>query len=256
MQLTKNYHVGICFFIICFLSIILAGVFPTYYGCLPISIALSVAFATLACFMFIAGCVRTFDENTFIDTDELKSPIKISFKYLSIVFFVVIGWFLWSNPFTPVIQMYNTNIEYVNSFDKVQLERKMFYDKMWKTYLAKHEICELNRETFITVTSIIMEGRADGENVSWKIVRENQQIPYNEFTIFYKDLSTFVTNQREQYYNLEREAMTITQKQNSMLDSFPNNFYNKILGIKKLKYDPGFTSTKTEKVFKSKIEDF
>lgn len=37
-----------------------------------------------------------------------------------------------------------------------------------------------------------------------------------------------------------------------MLDSFPNVMYNKVLGIQKLQYNPGFTSTHTEHVFKTK----
>ena len=37
-----------------------------------------------------------------------------------------------------------------------------------------------------------------------------------------------------------------------MLDSFPNVMYNKVLGMQ---YNPGFTSTHTEHVFKTKRED-
>lgn len=40
-----------------------------------------------------------------------------------------------------------------------------------------------------------------------------------------------------------------------MLDSFPNVMYNKVLGIQKLQYNPRFTSTHTEHVFKTKRED-
>ena len=50
--------------------------------------------------------------------------------------------------------------------------------------------------------------------------------------------------------------MSIVQQQNSMLDSFPNNIYNKVLDIKKLNYSPGFTSSRTETVFKDKSENF
>lgn len=40
-----------------------------------------------------------------------------------------------------------------------------------------------------------------------------------------------------------------------MLDSFPNVMYNKVLGIQKLQYNPGFTSTHTEHVFKTKKKE-
>lgn len=69
------------------------------------------------------------------------------------------------------------------------------------------------------------------------------------------DLSGFVNGQREEYYKLEEACMETVRQQNSMLDSFPNVMYNKVLGIQKLQYNPGFTSTHTEHVFKTKKED-
>lgn len=51
------------------------------------------------------------------------------------------------------------------------------------------------------------------------------------------------------------QNMELVEFQNSMLDSFPNVMYNKVLGIQKLQYNPGFTSTHTEHVFKTKKED-
>ena len=131
----------------------------------------------------------------------------------------------------------------------------MFFDKLWKVYLQKYEICELNKNTFLEVTNMIMEGRHDGEQVTWKWLQENQNIPYSEFTKFYGDLSGFVNGQREEYYKLEEACMETVRQQNSMLDSFPNVMYNKVLGIQKLQYNPGFTSTHTEHVFKTKRED-
>ena len=255
MQLTKNFHLGISFFIISFICA-LTGVLLSMHFNNAISFVFLFFFVIVAVVMLIAACVKTFSERDGIDTDELGKPIKINLKYIGIAALIVLFCIGIKNPFKPAITMYNQNISYVNSFEKVQQERKMFYDKMWKTYLTKNTICELNRETFIEVTSIIMQGRSDGQNVSWKIIHENQNIPYKEFTAFYADLSNFITSQREEYYKLETKAMSIVQQQNSMLDSFPNNIYNKVLDIKKLKYNSGFTSYKTEAVFKYKSENF
>ena len=255
MQLTKNFHLGISFFIASFTCALVGTLLGMHFGN-AIGFVCYLFFGVSALIMFIAACVKTFSEDCFIDTTKLDKPIKINLKYIGIAVLIALFCIGIKNPFRPAITMYNQNISYVNNFEKVQQERKMFYDKMWKTYLTKNTICELNRETFIEVTSIIMQGRSDGQNVSWKIVHENQNIPYNEFTAFYADLSNFVTSQREEYYKLETQAMSIVQKQNSMLDSFPNNIYNRVLDIKKLKYNPGFTSYKTETVFKDKSEDF
>ena len=255
MQITKRYQLGIISFIISVaFSIFAAYVYGAFSGAMCAALGLPAASA--ACAFFIYGMIKTFHEQDFIDTHKLDTPIKLKFKsgLLWLLILILVGFYAFK-PAKPIISMYNTNISYVNEYDKVQQARKMFYDKMWKTYLTKNQICELNRETFIEVTSIIMQGRSDGQNVSWKIVHENQPIPYDKFSTFYADLSNFVTSQREEYYKLENQAMGIVQKQNSMLDSFPNNMYNRVLGIEKLKYTPGFTSTKTEQVFNSHRED-
>lgn len=60
---------------------------------------------------------------------------------------------------------------------------------------------------------------------------------------------------RKYLEGLEEACMETVRQQNSMLDSFPNVMYNKVLGIQKLQYNPGFTSTHTEHVFKTKRED-
>lgn len=60
---------------------------------------------------------------------------------------------------------------------------------------------------------------------------------------------------RKYLEGLEEACMETVRQQNSMLDSFPNVMYNKVLGIQKLQYNPGFTSTHTEHVFKTKKED-
>jgi hypothetical protein len=134
-------------------------------------------------------------------------------------------------------------------------EKAGFYDKLWKTYLQKDKITNINKETFLQVTKIIMENRADGEKVTWKWVQENQQIPYEEFTKFYADLSNFITSQREGYFNIEKECQLIANKNNTLLDTFPNNIYNKFLGCERIKFEYGFLSDSTVAVFKSKKEN-
>ena len=118
---------------------------------------------------------------------------------------IILCWFI--SPIGAIIKLYNKNIEYTNQLDKQQYARKMFFDKLWKVYLQKYEICELNKNTFLEVTNMIMEGRHDGAQVTWKWLQENQNIPYSEFTKFYGDLSGFVNGQREEYYKLEEACM-------------------------------------------------
>lgn len=151
--------------------------------------------------------------------------------------------------------MYNSSKKYHNTYTQKIQEKIGFYDKLWKTYLQKDKITNVNKETFLLVTQIIMENRRDGEKVTWKWVQENQQIPYDEFTKFYADLSDFITSQREGYFNIEKECQTIANRNNTMLDTFPNNVYNKIIKLERINFQYGFLSDSTINVFESKKEN-
>ena len=100
-----------------------------------------------------------------------------------------------------------------------------------------------------------MENRKDGQNLTWKWLQENQQIPYEEFTKFYTDLSDFITSQRKGYFDIEKVCQSIANQNNTLLDTFPNNIYNKALRLERIKFEYGFTSDSTENVFKTKKEN-
>lgn len=151
--------------------------------------------------------------------------------------------------------IYNKSIVYQNEYKQKTDERERFYDKMWKTYLQKDKITNLNKDMFIEVSKIIMENRRDGENVTWKWLQENTQIPYEQFTTFYQDLSTFINSQRDNYYNLENQCQTIATNNNNMLQMFPNNMYNKLLDCPNIEYEFGFLSDSTNTVFSTKLEN-
>ena len=132
MQLTKHFHLGISFFIISFICALVSALLGTHFGN-AIGFVCSLFFGAVAIIMLIVACFKTFSENCFIDTTELDKPIKINLKYIGIAVLISLFCMGIKNPFRPAITMYNQNISYVNNFEKVQQERKMFYDKMWKT---------------------------------------------------------------------------------------------------------------------------
>lgn len=152
-------------------------------------------------------------------------------------------------------KIYNASKLYQNAYQQKVDEKKGFYDKLWKTYLTKEKITNMNKETFLTTTKLIMENRRDGQSLAWKWCQENQQIPYQEFTKFYADLSDFITSQREGYFNIEKECMTIANRNNTMLDTFPNNIYNKVLECPRIKFEYGMLSDSTNNVFAKKVEN-
>ena len=45
------------------------------------------------------------------------------------------------------------------------------------------------------------------------------------------------------------------KRNNTLLDTMPNVIYNKVLGVEHIKYEAGFTSDHTQKVFKTKKEN-
>lgn len=215
-----------------------------------------IIFNIVAFTLVAAGIVMTFFN--IAEDEPLDPEITIKKKYFwwpVIITLIIILLGCISSPFKTCKELYNKSIDYKNQYQKVEYERVSYFDKMWKTYIQKYEICELNEETFIETTKLIMLGRSDGEKIAWKWVQENQQIPYAEFTKFYSDLSAFVQTQRDGYYKLETTAMEIVRENNTMLDIFPNNLYNKFLKIEHMNFEPGFTSTHTEEVFESGLEN-
>jgi hypothetical protein len=154
-----------------------------------------------------------------------------------------------------LVFVYNNSKLYHNTYQQKVQEKVGFYDKLWKTYLQKEKITNINKETFLVVTKMIMENRKDGQSVTWKWLQENQQIPYNEFVKFYEDLSVFVTEQRDGYFKIEKDCQSIANWNNTLLDTFPNNLYNKILNCEKINFEYGLISDSTLNVFKTKKEN-
>lgn len=191
--------------------------------------------------------------------EEKVNPAPIKFKrwfWIGILIIFLFQLLKFGNAvYTQSVFLYNTSKKYHNTYQQKVEEKQGFYDKLWKTYLQKEKITNVNKETFIQVTKIIMENRRDGQNVTWKWLQENQNIPYSEFTAFYGDLSNFITKQREGYFDIEKACQTIANKNNTMLDTFPNNLYNRVLKLQRIKFEYGFLSDSTTNVFKSKSEN-
>ena len=112
-----------------------------------------------------------------------------------------------------------------------------------------------NEETLMEVTKIVMGARKDGDKLVWKWLQENQPIPYSEFTKFYAGLIEFIQSQRQGLLDLEIRSQQIALQNNTLLDTFPHNLYNKVLNRPHIEYKPSFTSTRTQQVFSSGIED-
>lgn len=192
------------------------------------------------------------------DEEETKSkPFRwkrwIWIAVLIIVLFQIFK--LGKTIYNQSIFVYNTSKKYHNTYQQKVEEKLGYYDKLWKIYLQKEKIASVNKETFIEITKVIMNNVADGKNLSWKWVSRYPDIDYNQFTAFYADLSDFIAKQREGYFNIEKACQTIANQNNTLLDTFPNNIYNRFLKQERIKFEYGFLSDSTNNVFKTKVEN-
>jgi hypothetical protein len=207
---------------------------------------------------FAAGTDEEREEGWYegnADTTMLK---YVGFKRLRlgwIFTLLLLCTFLYSATVKSV-GIYNKSVQYNVQYSQLTKQRLGYFDNMWKTYLQKDKITNLNKEAFVQVTQLIMENRRDGQNLAWKWLQENQQIPYGEFVKFYQDLSSFVESQRQGYYDLEVQCQSVASAHNMLIDTFPNNWYNDLLVHRKhIKFEYGLLSDSTNKVFATGKED-
>lgn len=189
---------------------------------------------------------------------EKNTPSLKNMKLKTIIIWLIVifsGIWITKKAIKKTSFIYNTSVVYNKNYDQVKNERIGYYDNMWKTYMTKEKIALMNKDVFIEVASLQLEARKDGSQVAWKWVQENTQIPYSEFTKFYSDLSNYIESKREGYYALEKKCMSIVTSHNMMIDTFPNNLWNKIVGRKHLEFNYGFTSDSTQKVFSTRKEN-
>ncbi len=174
---------------------------------------------------------------------EVSAPIRLLARWvviLSIIFLI---------PFRGFVTLYNGSVVAQNNYLQKTQERPGFYDAMYKTFSQKKELMDMNKETFVQIATLIMDMRKDGPALAWKWTQENTQIPFDQFTDFYRDLSTFIESKRQGYFELEKECQRLANANNILLETFPNNIYNKILGRSHIEYKYGFVSDSTVEIF-------
>lgn len=157
-----------------------------------------------------------------------------------------------NSTYKKVTNFYNTTVEYKLDYNKETENQIITWDNKFNNFKEISTVTEVNKETFLTVTDIIMSNRKDGMNLAWKWNQENQQIPYEEFTIFYKELVQFSKERFQENINIERKKQSIAQAHNKTLETFPGIIYNYFLNIKPLEYKKGFVTKETKTLFNLK----
>lgn len=186
-----------------------------------------------------------------------ESETEAKNKFISTIRWTVFSVFLLvliNNVFNGVTNVYNTSVVYNNEYKSNQQGLKTFYDNMWKTYSMKDGIKIDNKETFLQVANLVMDARKDGEQLASKLLVENQSVPFDQFSLFYADLSRFIESNRSVIQKYEERAQNIAMKHNTFLETYPNLIYNLISQRPLIKYQSAFSSPTTEKVFETRNE--
>lgn len=176
---------------------------------------------------------------------KLPTSIKIFIGIFSIGILLSVA----TGIYTGFTSIYNQTISYELEYTECVQNQVTSYDNDYLAFKEKSNIAEMNKETFIIVTEIIMTGRKDGQSVAWKWVHENQNIPYEEFTSFYRDLSSFTAMRFEKNAGIEKKKQEIAKNHNKLIATFPGILYNCILNRTELKYKEGFVSNETKMLF-------
>ena len=143
------------------------------------------------------------------------------------------------NTTAPLISLHNNTNTLKFKLERVERKQATNWEGYYNIFIDKSKNTEINKKTFIEVTNIIMSARKDGQNLAWKWNQENQNIPFDEFTYFYKELSSFISERYFDNMKIEQEKQEIVEQHNLMLNTFPNNIYNKVLNVEPLKYTKG-----------------
>jgi hypothetical protein len=246
----KYIFKGLLYAVLLFITCIYVGnAIPWGIGFLEVFyyIIIGAAFVTLVVYT-LWEC----DEREQVDYEQLLArkflPVKLpgSLIFWIVMIIIVYNGIIFGGKLS---NLYNRSIVYNKEYSKATQALDGYYDNMWKTYATKEKLTFLSKDAFIQVTSIIFDGRKDGASVAWKWVHENQQVPYDQFLSFYKDLSNYAEQKRDGYYALEVNRQQIAAAHNMLIDTFPNNYYNKVLNRPHIDYKYGMLSDSTVKVF-------
>lgn len=148
-----------------------------------------------------------------------------------------------------VTTFYNTEKTFNLEYTQLTQDQLTTFDNNYLIFKDKSNITNLNKETFVYITKIIMSNRKDGMNLSWKWVHENQNIDYNEFTKFYSDLSNFTLERYKENNSIERKKQEIAKQHNFLIQTFPGIIYNHFFKFKELEYKEGFITEETKLLF-------
>lgn len=181
---------------------------------------------------------------------NLKLPLILKLFIGFVIFSMIFSGI--KTVYESTTAVYNQSINYTLDLNATVENQITTWDNNYLSFKDQYGLADINKETFIQVTQIIMQARTDGPNVAWKWAHENQNIDYEQFTSFYKNLTAFTAARFAENNNIERQKQDIVRKHNLLLTTFPGVIYNHFLKLPLLEYKKGFVSDETRKLFQLK----
>lgn len=215
---------------------------------------LTIGFVALLMYTLWEVDERTPEEYETLLQNKWFLPVRFPKLVTTLIIFAIIGHRVYLGGNHMKI-MYNQSVSYVKQYDQKTQAVTGLYDITWKTFKQKADIAGISTDGLKYFTDVAFNSRKDGATLSWKWASENTALPYDQFVEFYTDLSSFVESQRLQMYALELERQGIARSHNMLLDTFPNNLYNKLLGRNHIDYKYVILSDSTNNVINTGKEN-
>lgn len=193
-------------------------------------------------------CDERTQEEYEVLLDKRFFPIKFPKTVTLLILCVILG----HKGYLGSIDMkriYNTNVAYEKTYVQLEQSTMGYYDMTWKTIADKWKISDSAKSAGLQFVKAIYENKKDGSGAGLRLLVESKLVPVENYNEFYSDLTYYVESQRKGYYELEKQKQAIVASQAVLLDTFPNNLYNKLLKIKKIDYKYGLLSNKTKADF-------
>lgn len=150
------------------------------------------------------------------------------------------------------IGLYNQEIRLRNQIEAKQTENMSNFDNMWKKIKQSANVADKYKEGLREVLESYTYGRSDkSENMLMKWGAE--AVPNFDSSI-YKQLNNIIVSSRDDFTMNQKELIDLKRAHDSLLNTFPNNIYFKILKTKTIEIKV-ITSTKTETVFETEKDD-
>jgi RNA:NAD 2'-phosphotransferase (TPT1/KptA family) len=105
-------------------------------------------------------------------------PKNIKIASLVVILLLTTG--LVSTVYNNSKNLYNSSKHMELQYKNIEQSQIVKWDNYYLNFKEQSENVKLTKEGFIELAQIVMSSRKDGQNLAWKWVQENQNIPFED----------------------------------------------------------------------------